>query len=407
MRRILVTAYDVNPYRGSEAATGWNFIVQIARYNHVLAVTRENNRPHIERFMREHGISGKQLKFYYFDLPAYLRFWKRGGRGSSLYFYLWQLCMPLFVRRRGLEFDIAHNLNFHADWAPSMLWVLGRPLVWGPVGHHPRIPGQFLRPYGWKSYGRDRATWAVKRMFWMLDPLLRACKRRAAVILTINSDVERVLSPDPSRVFRLPAVGTEGGAARSSPMRTDLFTVLSVGRFVPLKGFDVTIRSFAAAIAAAPAERQRMKLVVVGEGPERERLVRLSRDLGIEDRVEFIDWIERESLLRLYASASVFFFPSHEGAGMVVAEALSHGLPVVCFDNVGPGEFVDETCGRKVPYLAYDESVEAFSRHLLELARDPALRERLSAGACVRFRTTFDWNVKGDTLARIYRTLVV
>lgn len=405
MRRILVTAYDVNPYRGSESGMGWNFIAQIARNHHVLAVTRENNRPHIERFMSERGIGSERLSFHYFDLPRYLRFWKRGSRGSSLYFYLWQLCMPLFVRRRGLEFDIAHNLNFHTDWAPSMLWVLGRPLVWGPIGHHPKIPEEYLRPYGRRAFWRDRATWLAKRFFWTLDPLLRACRRRAAVVLAMNSDVERVLSLEPSKVLRLPSVGTED-TEWSGPSRHDAFTVLSVGRFVPLKGFDVTIRSFAAALAGKPLDRARMKLVLVGKGPERERLVRLCRELGVEDRVEFIDWVERDGLRRLYASADVFLFPSHEGAGMVVAEALSHGVPVVCFDNVGPGEFVDETCGRKVPYLPYEESVAAFARRLLELAGDADLRERLSVGARERFRTTFDWNVKGEVLAGIYRELV-
>jgi glycosyltransferase involved in cell wall biosynthesis len=405
MRRILVTAYDVNPYKGSESGMGWNFIAQIARNHHVVAVTRENNRPHIERFLREQGIGTERLSLHYFDLPKYLRFWKRGSRGSSLYFYLWQLCMPLFVRRRRLEFDVAHNLNFHTDWAPSMLWVLGRPLVWGPIGHHPRIPREFLRPYGWKAYCRDRATWLAKRFFWAVDPLLQACKHKAAVILAMNSDVERVLSPEASKVLRLPSVGTED-MGWSGACREPTFTVLSVGRFVPLKGFDVTIRSFAAAVAATPAERMRMKLVLVGKGPERERLVRLARDLGVEDRVEFIGWIERERLLRLYESASIFFFPSHEGAGMVVAEALSYGVPVVCFDNIGPGEFVDETCGRKIPYLPYEESVTAFACELLKLAGDPALRERLAAGAREKFRTTFDWDVKGEVLDRVYRALV-
>ena len=41
----------------------------------------------------------------------------------------------------------------------------------------------------------------------------------------------------------------------------------------------------------------------------------------------------------------LFSFPSHEGAGMVVAEAMSFGLPVVCLNNEGPGEFITTNCG--------------------------------------------------------------
>src|SRR4051794_25168361 len=134
MRTVLVTAYDVDPFKGSESGTGWNFIEQLSRFTRVIAITRENNRPHIEQYMREQGLSNSTLDFRYFDLPRWARFWKKGPRGSSMYFYLWQVVMPWFVRRQSLRFDIAHNLNFHADWAPTLLWCLGRPTIWGPIG---------------------------------------------------------------------------------------------------------------------------------------------------------------------------------------------------------------------------------------------------------------------------------
>ena len=41
---ILLTAYDINPYKGSEAATGWNFTIQVTRKNKVVAITRKNNK---------------------------------------------------------------------------------------------------------------------------------------------------------------------------------------------------------------------------------------------------------------------------------------------------------------------------------------------------------------------------
>jgi hypothetical protein len=51
---VLLSAYAVNPYHGSEDGMGWNFIMQIARFNKVIAVTRENTRTDIERYMKEH-----------------------------------------------------------------------------------------------------------------------------------------------------------------------------------------------------------------------------------------------------------------------------------------------------------------------------------------------------------------
>ena len=51
---ILLSAYAVNPYHGSEDGMGWNFINQIARFNKIIAVVRKNTRTDIERYMIDH-----------------------------------------------------------------------------------------------------------------------------------------------------------------------------------------------------------------------------------------------------------------------------------------------------------------------------------------------------------------
>src|SRR6201992_843228 len=195
MKTILASVYAVNPYKGSEEGTGWNLVLQIARFNRVIAVTRENNRPHIERYFREHVIAQHaNIRFEYFDLPYWLRFWKRGGKNALLYYYLWQMALPVFVRRQRLVFDITHNLNFHSDWTPSFLWRLKRPFVWGPVGHHPLIPRAYIAPvYGEKKWVLDRIRWLAKQFFWRLDPFLYLTRKNADRILAINSDVNKQL----------------------------------------------------------------------------------------------------------------------------------------------------------------------------------------------------------------------
>jgi glycosyltransferase involved in cell wall biosynthesis len=333
----------------------------------------------------------------YFDLPRWARFWKRGSRGSSLYFYLWQLTLPLFVRRRGLRFDVAHNLNFHADWAPSLLWTLGAPLLWGPIAHHPKIPRAFVARYGWAERLKDCARWALKHWFWRCDPLVGLTKRKARLILCANSDVARRLRIPAEKVALFPSVGaTDLGCEHRE---SSGFKVLSVGRFVALKGFDVAISGFADFLARLPVERRAgIELVLVGSGPTESALRELAERLGCAGAVRFVPWMDRSELLGLYREAAVFLFPSHEGAGMVVAEALSFGVPVVCFDNIGPGELTDERCAIRVPYGPYVETVARYGEALRRLHEDETLRRTLSAGARRRFETWLDWDRKGEAL---------
>jgi glycosyltransferase involved in cell wall biosynthesis len=406
---VLCSAYAVNPYHGSEDGMGWNFIMQIARFNKVIAVTRENTKRDIEAFMRDHpSESYNNITFVYYDLPYWMRFWKKGGRGALLYFYMWQFFLPRHVKRQKLEFDITHNINFHNDWTPSRLWRLNKPFIWGPIGHHSKIPKDYIiHVYGYKSYLLEQLKWAVKKYFWKVDPILRSTVQNANVILTMNSSVEKVLSLEKEQVYYMTSVSSEMPTSKDTSKPTNAFTVLSAGRFVPLKGFDITIKSFARFYSHLPVNDQKYaKLILVGDGPYKSYLVQLAKDLKISHAVEFVDWIERKELQSLYASSKVFLFPSHEGAGMVVSEALSHGLPILCFKNDGPGEFVDLSCSITIPYSRYNSSITSFAEALNKLYTNPALCQQLSQGAKERFKEQFDWNRKGEKLRELYKDVL-
>jgi len=49
-----------------------------------------------------------------------------------------------FHKKQKITYDIVHNINFHNDWTPSYLHQLNKPFVWGPIGHHSKIPRQYL-----------------------------------------------------------------------------------------------------------------------------------------------------------------------------------------------------------------------------------------------------------------------
>ena len=406
MKTILATAYAINPYKGSEDGTGWNYILQIARLNKVIAITRKNNRPFIEKYINENQDElYRNMHFEYYDLPYWMRFWKRGGKGAMLYYYLWQLFMPVFIKKKKINFDIAHNLNFHNDWTPTMLWMTGKPVIWGPVGHHPSIPKQFLLPiYGLKAYLKDRRLWILKNMFWYLDPMLRLSVAKADIILAMNSSVPKVLRTKQSKIRMIKSVSSENVELTNKNKIN--FNILSVGRFVPLKGFDLTIRSFVSFYKGLTNEQKnKVKLILVGDGPELPLLEKIISEENISEAIQIIHWLERSKLTEIYCDASIFLFPSHEGAGMVVPEALSYSLPVVCLANYGPGEFVTDECGIRVEAKEYKKTIIDLADAMKKLFENTELFATMALQARKRFDEYFDWNVKAKILNDFYEEI--
>ena len=85
MKTVIVSCYDINPFKGSESGTGWNFSYQIAKNYKVIAITRENNKEKIDEFIDKFDVDVSNISFEYYDLPYWLRFWKKGNRGSFIY----------------------------------------------------------------------------------------------------------------------------------------------------------------------------------------------------------------------------------------------------------------------------------------------------------------------------------
>lgn len=150
--------------------------------------------------------------------------------------------------------------------------------------------------------------------------------------------------------------------------------VLGFGRFVPKKGFDQLIASFAA------MNDDSWRLVLCGDGPMREQLRLQAEALGVSRRVEFPGLVKD---LRPYLSkAAIFAFPSmYEGFPNALAEAMVSGLACVSYDcPTGPAELIDHgENGLLVPV----GDVHCFTQCLARLAEDRAFAERLGEKAAL------------------------
>jgi glycosyltransferase involved in cell wall biosynthesis len=150
--------------------------------------------------------------------------------------------------------------------------------------------------------------------------------------------------------------------------------MLYVGRLAREKNLPLLFETAAKVFSARPTAR----LWLVGDGPYRERLTMQARELGVGDRVKFVGAVDREEVDRFYAAADLFVFPSvTETQGLVVQEAMSHGLPAVAVTGGGASASIqDHSNGFVVKDLP-----DPFADAILTILSNPDLRLSMSENA--------------------------
>jgi glycosyltransferase involved in cell wall biosynthesis len=156
------------------------------------------------------------------------------------------------------------------------------------------------------------------------------------------------------------------------------------------------------ALGSPPLRARRWRATLAGDGPV-EEFRRLASELGIAERLEFLGWVDQAGVRAACEAAEVLVLPSHaEGLAMSVLEGLSYGLAVITTPVGAHTEVIEpEVSGLFVP--AGD--VEALSAALARVIDDPALRERLGAGARRRFLEKFHVRGYAERLRNIHNRL--
>ena len=247
--------------------------------------------------------------------------------------------------------------------------------------------------------------------------LAGAIARRRAARFAARADL--VVAPSPGLARRLAAEGVRapivtiptgveppppGGRELRAALRRDLLRgaagplVLAVGRLAREKNLEALVRAFARAGADAPG----MALCLVGDGDDRARLLRLAVSLGVTGRVRFVGPVAPEAVGGYYAAADIFAFPSvSEAQGLVVLEALAHGLPVLAARSPA----VEDLLADGVTARLVEPTPEGLAAGLGELIASPDLRARLGrAGRALAAAHPFDAAV--DRHVQAYRELL-
>ena len=150
--KIFISAYACEPNLGSEIGVGWNWVLQMSHYFELWVLTRHSNKATIETWL-DTNPSYKNIHFIYFDLPYYLRFWKKGMRGVRLYYNIWQWCTNSLVKKtmESHSIKIFHHLTYgNSLWSVSN-YGKKQFFVWGPTGGTETIDSDYSKHYNLKG----------------------------------------------------------------------------------------------------------------------------------------------------------------------------------------------------------------------------------------------------------------
>ena len=280
--------------------------------------------------------------------------------------------------------------DFHPDvvhaHSPFVTGILARRLAWGTgvplvFTHHTRFAdyAHYLGPLAGPG---TRLTDAYLRGFW------RAC----AAIVAPSADLAgmiraRVGRDRASRIHVIPTGIDVAGIRASTPIDPrppagwppDGIVVASLGRLAPEKSPLLLFESF----ARAASRVDRLRLLVVGGGPSEGVLRARAASAGLAGVVHLTGALPRPEALARIAGADLFLFTSRtETQGLVLAEALSAGLPAIAVDGPGVRDSVrDGVDGAVVSADPATSLVERLADAVIGLASDTARRSAMSERA--------------------------
>ncbi|MBI3741527.1 MAG: glycosyltransferase family 4 protein, partial [Chloroflexi bacterium] len=157
--------------------------------------------------------------------------------------------------------------------------------------------------------------------------------------------------------------------------------ILTVARLTKQKNIETLLE------AMIPLQRiLRAELRIIGDGPERAALEKFARARNLTN-VEFLGAVPQKDLPRYYAECAVFVLPSiREGMGLVLAEALLCGAPVIAVNSGGVTDIAQEN---ETGLLVPERDVRALVDAICRIFADPALAARLAHNGAARVRERF------------------
>jgi glycosyltransferase involved in cell wall biosynthesis len=347
-----LNAYAVSVIGGSEPGMGFAWFSHLLQHHRVVLFTEAEFAAGLMDWVRKQDNASCTIHFFDVGLQTRARCWNQGDwRFYGAYWAYQRAVLRVASASLRTEKPVAlHQLNMIGFREPGYFWRLARtsgvPLIWGPVGGYNFPSGSFYQAYGatarWKQSLKNLLNLAS-----MLLPSVVGSYLTASALLLAIPPRGRVMPAVLRRGHLFPETFLRADAAslasqaRDNPLQTvtanaradGTLRLAMLGKLVPRKLVDVAIDALS---ALANAERVRLRVDVIGDGPARGLLEALARQRGVADQIHFCGALPHAQALARVRSADMLLHCSvDEGTSHAVVEALALEMPVMAFDCGG------------------------------------------------------------------------
>ncbi|MCP4965272.1 MAG: glycosyltransferase family 4 protein [bacterium] len=289
--------------------------------------------------------------------------WMRWHRIPHFIHYQWWLRKAHRTAKQiiaTMKIDAISHVTLSVYWLPTPANSLGVPSVWGPVGGAVKTPRDL-----WPLLGKSGVAQEVLDILGIRTmarlPASRRTARRATVAIVQNDETLHALPAEvqPNAVVLNHAVFNEVPPAES----------LEDKRYALWASLMETRKGGRLAIEALARASKDIRLVMVGDGPQRSALEQLATELGVADRIEFPGWVTRGEAIELmrHATTTVFTGLREEG-GLALTEAFYTARRVIVLDHGGAGSIArratDDSRVARVAIGSVDHVINGFAAAL-------------------------------------------
>lgn len=399
---IILSAFSCHPEKGSEPGVGWNWLRELSKDNNVFCIfySGENQQSAIKEAVSLLPYSGN-IHLHPVKLPsAFDKLFLR------IRFEIWQI-KAFFVARailRREKIDLIHHVTIAAWWFTGYYWLLNTPLILGPL-----LGGQICHKVFYSFLPLKYRIFEALRTFILslsnkifFNSIISI--KKANLVIAGNHETYNMLSKmrKTKPIILLNATGSLFTESKKFLNENNCLNLLWISHLNHVKNFGFLIEC----LEILP-NTINWKLKVIGGGKLFKYWESIVQQSKINDKVEFIGYIDHYHTKKYYKEADVFLFPSiREGSPTVILEAMSYGLPVIAFKQNGADIIIDKKSGVLIPIRNKKQVLDDFANAIVRIYEDVTLRYKMGEFARKRLEENFLWEKRGEQMNKIYEKYI-